>query len=610
MNEQDYADSIVKMLGTLDVKTVYYIDDELEVAPAPARDRIFIALLKPTPPEIQQSLVELLPPSVIGSPQKQKRAALANHFKELDNENENILLNQLGQVLNIEAGVVLNPQAEFLAKLLGTRIGLECMGPVKWELVKTGVLSKANPTNRILFLFDQKLHSAGSGLGSSATTGMELIRSTIQLDNKKDTVFCILFSSDLQIENELTYWSDKVSEIGLESSQFFPLSKDRTNSNKLFAEGIKISSLNSMYDVLRNSTMHVIEGAAAEAKAELNRIHLHDLNSMVGISSRGEGVWEATTLIRLHEILRGDNIKKQMVDHNYASVFNKAVDKVIKIDKLFDFTPAAPDSIERYHLQPFQLRHRELYEDGKYLNATHSELKTGDIFRKSEDSQDFVLLAQPCDMVVRDDTGKRKSVVATLAPIKLFKSEEYDLFTKENPNYSKTIFLLENYNINGTDVGCVEFSNMLSVDMQVLDLAVLSKYGECSIDFSHGPECPPELHNAWKKRFKALIKDFKAIHERIQSIHKLCDKLIDEKDLVMSLIPNPYKTLTFNAQFTEPKFSSTATSLDYKLKRVTSIRTPVSNYLLDSYTKHLSRAAYDHNFSTNVKVEEKELAEN
>lgn len=601
MTDQEYVKSIVKILETLEVKKVYYIDDELEPATAPTQEKIVTALLRPISGELQPAIKEIIPHTFLEQPGNIRRRSLNSHFGALGADEQSEVFIKIGGILGIESGVVLNDQAIFLNKLFkGNTISLECLSPTDWESKRKDIIELSTPTSRSLCLFDEKLKPGDFGLGSSAASGMEIIRGVL---NNTPNIYCVLYSSDVHLDTELTYWSSKVSEIGLESSQFFPLSKERKDT-KLFAEGIKISSMNSLYDELRTSTMAVLNAAAADAKKELNGIHLYDLNTMVGVSSRGEGVWEASTLIRLHEILRGDNIKKQQVEHNYVSIFNKTIKKVTLIDSLFEAELIVPEDVDRYRLQPYQLRHRELYENGKYLNATHSELKTGDIFRDDDNQRDFVLLVQPCDIIVRTESGKRKSAIATLASITVYTEADYSTHSERNKDYGKTIFKLDNYDENNSTVGCVEFNKTLAVDAHVLDLAVLSKHGECLIDFETEPECPQELFQAWEKRFKEIIKKFRSIHKQMENINALCDKLVDEndsKDLIISLIPNPYKTLTTsNIEDIEPKFTFSGTSLNYKLRRVTSVRPPLSNYLLDAYTKHLSRTAYEHDFSASA----------
>src|SRR5207249_3577690 len=60
-------------------------------------------------------------------------------------------------------------------------------------------------------------------------------------------------------------------------------------------------------------------------------------------------------------------------------------------------------------------REREIFEDGAGLNGLHSPLACGDVF-ECERKERCILLAQPCDLMIRDN-GKRRAQAGLLVPV-------------------------------------------------------------------------------------------------------------------------------------------------------------------------------------------------
>lgn len=603
MTDTQYKTSIVKIVKVLDITSIYYVDDELEEIDAPTQEEIIAKLEAPLSDELRTELVKLIPSEILNArmPKPRKRGLLNSHISQADDRTK--LLRQLGKKLGMEWGVRLNIHARFLQEVFKSEktITLNCIGPKKWRGIMSQTIKGADSNSRVLCLFDQNLKEddqlGGSGLG--------LVHEAIRIDGGKEHVFCVLFTSEITgeklVDAELSYWNKKIHDSDLASSQFFSLSKDRTQSNQSFAEGIKLSSLNSLYDILRVNTFNLIQVASDKATTALNRVHLYNLDYMVNTSSKIEGIWEAETLKRLYGILREEKIKEEMIDTSYPETFNKNLKKVGEINTILKYIPEIPVE-ERY-----KLRRQELYEKGKLLNGMHSPIQTGDIFQNTPDGKDFVILAQPCDLQLRTN-GKRKSAVVTAAPISVFSEEAIQQHLISDENYLKGVFELEYYNEDGIDKGYVEFNNTFSIEIDVLDLAVLNDAGQCVFDTTGNASSPAKLYVSWEKRFKWLKESFNAKHETIRRLRELRDKLGAQTDdglLLTSIMPSPFKDLSSNPKYKVPEITFSGSTLDYNLQRIAGIRHPLSAYLLDAYTKYLSRTALEHDFSLEKKKKEK-----
>ncbi|RYC66956.1 hypothetical protein [Spirosoma sordidisoli] len=600
MTDQDYRNKIIQMLGVLDVKDIYYIDDELK--PSEIDENEVVQRLLNADALQREAASAFVPIEVLNVPPTLRQRALTEFLAQQGVEEREEIVRKTADLLHIKSQPVLNDQARFLQELfLANRQGItvHCLGPKEWQEKEELVIKAATPSSRLFCLFDQNLGGPGH-LGSGASlTGLSLIRSSLELDGNRELVFCVLFTGDITGEvltdSELDYWSRSTADAGLASSQFFPLSKDRTLSRRSFAEGIKLSALNALYDVLRQKTVRLLNEATSTAQRELNAIHLYNLDFMVSTTSVKEGVWEASTLMRLHEILRQEQVKDKMVKEDFAIFFNKNIGKVSQINKLLKYVPEIPVE-ERY-----RLRRQELFEI-KSLNEIHSELRTGDIFRATlpDGVQDFVLLAQPCDLIVRQN-GKRKSVVVTMAPIRTFTNqEEYDGHLRKEKSYDKTVWKLDSYPADAAGLAFVELNSLVSVEVRVLDLAVLSKNGNCTLYFSADTQCPEELQSTWQKRFSHLYEDLHQVNQTALSIKTISDSMPagKDKDLILSLLPTPFKNLSTNPTYRLPAPQYSTDSISYNMHRVCNIRIPLSTHLLDIYTKYLSRTAFEHDFAS------------
>ena len=599
MTDKDYQRKIIQMLGVLDVKDVYYVDDELK--PSQVDEEEVVQQLLSADAIQREAASEFVPPEVLNVPSTLKQRALTDFLANKEEEEREEIVRKTAELLRIKSKPITNEQAKFLQTLFqgnGQGITVHCLGPKEWQEKEAAVIRAATPSSRLFCLFDQNLSGPGQLGSGAAITGLSLIRSALRLDDNREAVFCVLFTGDITGEvltdRELDYWSRSTADANLASSQFFPLSKERILSRRSFAEGIKLSALNALYDVLRQKTVRLLNDATSTAQRDLNAIHLYNLDFMVSTTSTKEGVWEASTLMRLHEILRQEQVKEKMVREDFAIFFNKNIGKVSEINKLLQYVPEIPVE-ERY-----RLRRQELFEM-KSLNESHSELRTGDIFRATltDGVQDFVLLAQPCDLVVRPN-GKRKSVVVTMAPIRTFTNQaEYDAHLNKVNSYRKTVWKLDSYSVDAAGLAFVELNSLLSVEVRVLDLAVLSKHGNCTLFFVENAQCPAELQSTWQKRFTHLYADLQQVNQTALNIKVISDKMSagEDKNLIVSLMPNPFKDLSTNPTYRLPTPQYSAESISYNMHRVCNIRLPLSTHLLDIYTKYLSRTAFEHDFA-------------
>lgn len=59
----------------------------------------------------------------------------------------------------------------------------------------------------------------------------------------------------------------------------------------------------------------------------------------------------------------------------------------------------------------------DLYETSEYLISHKMPIDVGDIFQKTGGKKQYILLEQPCDLMIRGDTGKRNAETVALVEL-------------------------------------------------------------------------------------------------------------------------------------------------------------------------------------------------
>jgi hypothetical protein len=592
-----YRDQILEVLRKVEIQKVYYIDDALEVPQIPTTADIIASINDSTPVgEQKESLQALLPAVPIGGPSEAVRIALEGAISEMGDDD----LKKLGEILEIEIVTSPSLQVQFLTSVFDN-IGdmeLHCVSPTEWESIETEVLASAQESKRVLCLVDEILSPNDATRGTLSASGMNIIR-RIARNDKKESVLCVLFTSELRIETEVAFWREKSKDGTISSSKFFPLSKDRVYNSEHFAQGMQVSSLNLLYDVLKLRTISLLETASNDTKASLDEIHVYNLNYMVAFTSHSEGIWEAKTLMRLYDVLHKEKVKKRVVIDNYANHFNENIGKVKAISDIL--TMPEIESNERY-----SLRHQELYERPEWLNKAHTELNTGDIFKVKQSKnkfKEYVIVAQICDISLRNSTGERRVSILTIAPITEMPREKYEGYkvNVDKHNYLDTVYVLNHYRDETDNVGCVELNNVISIDAKILDLAVFNNDVQCIIDLSQVVHAPEELPYAWKLKFGKLREEFRSLVDKMRLVQKIADNISADdpsKEAIQSAMYNPYAKISRSSVLPLVAVDYSTDVIDWGIQRIGNLRPPMVNHLLDAYAHYMSRIAHDHNFSS------------
>jgi hypothetical protein len=232
-----------------------------------------------------------------------------------------------------------------------------------------------------------------------------------------------------------------------------------------------------------------------------------------------------------------------------------------------------------------------LYEAGKLINEFRDPLRNGDLFEigSGDNPSMWVLIAQPCDLMVRSDGERnyeKNFKVAVLAPvIRKPLGEKLEI----KPYHE---FKLEQLDHDGLQAGSVVFTKATPVSLKVLDLVVLRADGTCEIDTNDADPFPTFSSMSWEARAQTLRRDFQKISNKIEDARKGKSGDAKAKELAEYVMPRaaPGAVIAQHAAYDKGKFS-------YSIKRTGRVREPFASSLLAAFSRYLSRDAYEHDFS-------------
>ncbi|GAB2856644.1 hypothetical protein GCM10027044_15560 [Hymenobacter ruber] len=483
-----------------------------------------------------------------------------------------------------------------LQSLLPSHIEYCPVSPQKWVHHRDAWLAEASVTRRLVCLFDKQFSYLPPG-DTVPLDGLAMLEHAVQavraqVDGYDGRVLFGIFSHEFKVEGEQQQGAIICNERRIPSNVFLPISKWRYDKPDRLAEGIQMLVLNLYAGSMKNTVKRAMSTACRQACEELDRLDVFDFDDMVLKSSLNEGVWEGETLVRLFLLLQKRHGWEELLSATTASSFNTLVQTARQLAYPRLFGDHGSD-------KALEMRRLELYVEGPALNRVHAPLALGDIFEINA-SKRYILLAPPCDMMVRsgkeDERGRRGKPANELKWVELFRIHDIrtDQVEGMTPGQLRVSGFLQHYKKG--NLGRISFKDRIIVSIQVLELAVLNGDGTCQLDLSNLPAVPSQFHPAWQARYPLLVAHFQQLVEPI----RLAQAILSNKRLapakrsaleqLIGVQLNPNKALPRPPVFQNEK-------LNFHLKRSANYRHEVSQHLLAAYTDFLSRPAEEHDFS-------------
>ncbi len=588
-------DRVGKLAELLNVKKVYFIDD------ANCKDvdvEVFLGKIRHI--HQQEEVVEKLNDIHIegvtySDPFDIVSANVKEKWSNFDRAKRHELLKKINQA-NEDQQSVMDYEVTPKIKEYFSDDLLVSIDPFEWETLLATLSDTIGDGEKLFLIFDQDLKNAGGKF--SHISGIDLIIKVKESD-LKDKVICALLTHEITLTDQELYYREQKKdsyEPSIEYADFFPLAKKRLEEPEVFADGIKKTFINKHFEIIKEETIKLVKESYGKSIEKIKKFNTYEFDETVIKSSLKEGVWEIETLLRIADIFQKDELMQAMSESDFSEKVNKEIKQSITFGDIEFFIP---DDYKPYS-DKVKIRHKEIYQSRELINKLHKPIENGDIFEL--DGEKFILVAQPCDMMVRGKStkcGSRNANYVTLLKIDSISLSDYTAKVKK-PN-SMQHYLADKHGLlyfedGQTSVGVVKFNEFITVDVDILDLIVYNELGSCTY-VSPDNLFGPNLYNtAWELRFsfiKNKIDAFKEViatamanvRDEIENKSEYIAKNFYPKLVVGSSSKKTYTTIYENENF------------DFGIKRILNYKSYNAAFLLDRYTRYLSRTAELHDFA-------------
>ncbi len=463
--------------------------------------------------------------------------------------------------------------ASILNELIPDNILLP-LSPKQWEEQRKDLL-KGDGELRTLFLFDHDF----SANGGDAQGGIKIIASLLA-SNDTGNLICGLLTHTVTPQNQLEKWAALSQEYSIDRDRFLVIPKQYLSEKPMFfAQILKLVALSPDFTSMKSKVQKIIGDATNTAMKRVRDINIYDLDHIVFRISAEEGLWEPDMLFRLHGLFH--RLEARRLAHADDELENIA-SRLRSVSNIP--TPAAefcPASSTR------EIQRQELYEDADHLNKNYLPLELGDIFMKtnSESRKRFILLAQPCDLMVRSN-GTRQPELKHLTLAEIGTADD-------TPRYSEE---LKYFGKETSERWFVKLKQVHQVRSCIVDLCVLNDDGRAVMQL--GGAAPERIRPTWKARYNILERVFRRLTRRpdiLSNAEGDSGAIAKLKDQATASIISGL----LHDQLVKGEVINTNGNLriDFNLQRIGRLSRARAFGLLMAYTSCLSRPAYERDFA-------------
>jgi hypothetical protein len=566
MNEiarQDVIHSVQSILNNLKISKVVYVDDKN--VNLPIENVLGVIKIGNMIEEIRAIIPSLSTddPDIIATQLRQKWDGISYKKKfELHKKIETLLVADKDDETDFEAISVLNdliPQKALLS-----------LSPEEWTEKTAELLSGYNET---LFLFDQQLDKTGA----SGENGINLIEKLLRIEAN---CMCGLLTHTITPEQIFSKRFEMAKDINISADRFFIIPKLNLVSDPiLFVYYLKYTILARDFTKLKANMLHIISCANKNSEDFIESIDIQDFDHIIFKVPIREGLWEPDMFFRIYN----SHQRRKALELAYQDISLK---KITNDLRTISNIPAEPISVF-FPRKIWELQHDELYETPNYLNINHLPLELGDIFeqKRGGNSKRYILLTQPCDLMIREK-GYRTPEVERFPIIEIIPSNE----KQEKSQYEEEI---PYFDVNQDNKWNIKFKRVRFVRSIILDLCTFNDDGIAK--YKLNSTMPEGMRLSMQERYKIKAKIMnKEMQKRKETIEKIKINESVDMDTVneirYNIITDKLKDDFISYDLTELENTDT---LLYDLKRIGRLDYEKSTDLLMKYASIIERPALD-----------------
>jgi hypothetical protein len=397
-----------------------------------------------------------------------------------------------GSQLDYSAG-----ELEQVALGLGARV--QRFGLTKWQEVKEGLISSSATE---VYLVDRE----GIVDGARSNVGDEIVRELV--GRCPEHVLVLVLTHSVGPDGVDSLRKELADELGIASERLGVVSK-RPGDGSL-VEGVKaavrivLTQLTCM--AVTSRIVQVMRSALDSTQAALRELPVHALDIAVFENPFSEGASEIDVLSRILT-----SRQRTEVSANIAGSLDDVHSPLARMRKLrlLGTMPALPSGDAGLL---FQWRRDEVFEAADRLNPLFAPLACGDVFQRGTTNNYFVLLGQPCDLMVRPG-GERAADEGMFVKLRC----PYE------PQAASEGRFFEVPALHGSDRWALDFRSWTSVSLDCLEWTSFNKEGR--VAFVAGTDAPAGLLPGCEKRFERARNKFRAGRAYCLSLGELSSKV-------------------------------------------------------------------------------------
>ena len=445
--------------------------------------------------------------------------------------------------------------------------------PKQWE-IQTEQLLHDDQTHRMLFLFDRDF----SLKGGDPEGGIKIIAALLAR-NDTEKLICGLLTHTVTPETQPASWVELSKTYGIPKDRFVVIPKLHLSQDPiLFAQTLKFAALSPDFDELKRKTKEIIAEATTAASNQVDEVSIYDLDHIVFQVSADEGLWEPDMLFRLHALFHRLELRRLAHEGGILETIAsklRAVSGIPTQGHLF----SPPSSA-------WALQRKELYEFDDHVNKNHLPLDLGDIFERvgATSTKQYILLAQPCDLMVRND-GRRHPELDRIPVAEVVCTDAKPPYSEEMPYFDES----------RTKKWYIMLKRIHFVRACILDLCVYNQDGVAKLHITG--DIPPGIRPAWRERHRILSRFWSQSIRRADLLAPI-DAEPSPVTQTKQQLAKDFKGLFFDDDLFKGNLADVdgVRSITYDCKRVRHLSRARALGLLMSYTSTIGRPAYDRDF--------------
>jgi hypothetical protein len=567
---------VTQLFEAIGIKRVVYIDDRFGLT----RDRLIELCRSLTAVQITECRV--FPDLDLSDDEAIREQRLGNAIARLP---QNALAGAF-DAIQAAAGLGEASQdklaVEAFSEVVGVAAQVKMLGLAEWQSQLKTIISEMASTPT-LFVFDDdfRLESGKADDGRRLIAGLHAELQEYKYAYALLTHNATTDETESQIEREIATSYPEIEDFVVVIAKSRLTGDDRNR----FVHRLKATLMFRLFRVLRAKLKAAASAAHDKAVAKIESFGVDAFERVIHYSSREEGAWSPETLVRVFGVVHDREIRSRLRSDEILHDSISGIDPLCSIE-----TGGISEVVEKI---AESLQRAEVYDSDADLNSLHLPVDCGDVFQ-SEAGDQYLLVAQACDLAVRQDGRRRKDAREERQVVTLLKVGSKAKSKKES-RLRDNEFELCHFADCLQNIWFGEVNQSFHVPIWILDLAVLNSEGACRI--SSAEVAQRLLTLPWRNRLEILRQRARDVVALVEAATTPAGA--NHEELLRALLRLPLSTMFSVRMRPVGRQQSEAWQLEIGLRRVLRLRERYASALLSYYANYLARPAHPHDL-TNI----------